>query len=122
MKKYLMWSFERGSRPYDAICAIILAFIFLTPAGFFHDRPDFMLIHKDEPVRRSKDNNGRTVYTVQINTPAFTPASAAEKAAIDRLREVVHEKFEISRTLPVYDTKGELIAFSIWIDTEVQPF
>ncbi len=122
MKKYLMWSFERGSRPYDVICAIILAFIFLTPPSFFHDRPDFMMIDRNEPVRRSKDNNGNVVYTVQIHASAFTPESAAEKEAIDRLREVVHEKFEISRTIPVYDTKGELIAFSIWIDTGVQPF
>jgi hypothetical protein len=122
MKKYLLWSFERGSRPYDAICAIILAFIFLTPQSFFHDRPDFMMVDKNEPVRRTKDDNGRIVYTVQVTTPAFTPTSAAEKAAIDRLREVVHEKFEISRTVPVYDTLGELIGFSIWIDTGVQPF
>ena len=41
MKKYLLWTFERGSRPYDVICIVILAFIFLTPHSLFHDRPDY---------------------------------------------------------------------------------
>jgi hypothetical protein len=33
------WSYERGSWQYDIICAVILVFIFLTPASWFHDRP-----------------------------------------------------------------------------------
>jgi len=122
MKKFLLWSFERGSRPYDAICLIILAFIFLTPASFFNDRPDFMRVDKKEPVRRSQDVNGNVVYTVQVHTPAFTPAATVEKAAEDRLREVIQGKFEITKAIPVYDTVGAVIAYSIWIDTGVQPF
>src|SRR5436190_1443485 len=101
MKKFLLWSFERGSRPYDAICLAILAFIFLTPPSFFNDRPDFMRVDQKEPVSRYQDNNGNTVYTVQVSTPAFTPAAAVEKAAEDRLREVIHEKFEITKAIPV---------------------
>jgi len=122
MKKYLMWSFERGSRPYDVICFVILGFIFLTPSWVFHDRPDFMRIEENEPVRRTHDDNGSVVYTVQIDKPFFGSAAGAEKAAIDRLRTVVHEKFEISHTVPVYDSRGGLVAYSIWIDTGVQPF
>ena len=122
MKKYLLWSVERGSRPYDVICFVILAFIFLTPSWAFNDRPDFMRIDRNEPVRRTTDDNRNVVFTVQVNTSLFTPAAAAEKAAIDRLREVVHEKFEVSRTVPIYDSIGALIAYSIWIDTGVPPF
>jgi len=122
MKKFLLWSFERGSRPYDVICLVILAFIFITPPSVFHDRPDFMRVDKKEPVRKSQDINGNIVYTVQVSTPAFTPAETVEKAAEDRLREVIHEKFEITRAIPVYDTTGIVVAYSIWIDTGVQPF
>jgi len=122
MKRFLLWSFERGSRPYDVICVVILAFIFLTPTSVFNDRPDYMRIDRNDPVRRTHDDTGNVVYNVQIDTPAFTPASAAEKAAIDRLRAAVHDKFEISRALPVYDSTGVVIAYAIWIDTGVQPF
>ncbi|HTV56387.1 MAG TPA: hypothetical protein VMI06_15900 [Terriglobia bacterium] len=34
-----LWSYERGSWQYDIICAVILAFIFMTPTSWFHDRP-----------------------------------------------------------------------------------
>jgi len=122
MKKYLLWSFERGSRPYDAICFAILAFIFLTPTGFFHDRPDFMRIDENEAVRRTKDDTGHIVYTVRLNTPPFVARAAAEKAAVEQLRAVVHEKFEVSRSVPIYDSKGIIVGYSLWIDTGPQPF
>lgn len=34
----LMWSYERGTIPYDIICVLILAFIFLTPRSCFQRR------------------------------------------------------------------------------------
>jgi hypothetical protein len=122
MKRFLLWTFERGSRPYDVMCLVILAFIFLTPTGVFNDRPDWMRVHRDELVRRSTDDNGNVVYTVQINTPAFASSSTTEKAAIDRLHEVIHGKFEVARAVPIYDTMGGLIAYTIWIEDKGQPF
>jgi len=115
MKRLLLWSFERGSTQYDVICAVILAFIFLVPASFFDDRPDFMRV-PTEDVQRTKDDHGNTVYTVKVNATAFMASSASEQAAVARLHEVVHTNFEISRTVPVYDRIGELVAYSIWVD------
>ena len=39
MKKLIFWDFPRGSRPYDLVVTLILAFIFLTPREFFRDQP-----------------------------------------------------------------------------------
>ncbi len=36
---FIFWAYERGSWQYDVMVALILAFIFLTPRSFFHDRP-----------------------------------------------------------------------------------
>lgn len=33
--RILIWSFERGTLPYDIICALILAFIFIVPRSCF---------------------------------------------------------------------------------------
>ena len=33
--RVLFWTYERGSWQYDVICAVILAFIFLTPSTVF---------------------------------------------------------------------------------------
>ena len=103
MKRFLLWSFERGSAQYDVICAVILAFIFLIPSSVFKDRPDFMRVPKSD-VERTRDDNGNVVYTVKVNTPVFTPASTVEKEAVARLHQLVHADFEISRTVPVYDS------------------
>ncbi len=37
LKKTLFWSYERGAWQYDALCVLILAFIFFTPNHLFHN-------------------------------------------------------------------------------------
>jgi hypothetical protein len=106
MKRFLMWSFERGSVQYDVICVVILAFIFLTPTAAFNDRPEFMRI-PDQTIRQTSDDDGRTVYTVKVNS---------EQGAIDRLQTLLGKPVTISRSEPVYDTTGVLVAYSIWIE------
>ena len=106
MKKYLLWSFERGSRPYDVICVVILAFIFITPPALFNDRPDFMRITSDLAIRRTNDDDGHPVWVVKVKT---------EQDAVDRLQTFLGEAVTVSRTEPVYDATGQLVAYSIWI-------
>jgi len=106
MKRFLLWSFERGSIQYDVICVVILAFIFLTPTSVFNDRPQYMRIPEDQLIRQTSDDDGRTVYTVKVNT---------EQAAIDRLQALLGKPITVARTEPVYDTTGSLVAYSIWI-------
>jgi hypothetical protein len=105
MKKYLLWSFERGSRPYDVLCLVILAFIFLTPNSLFHDRRDCTADPSDEPICQTQDANGQPVSVVKAKT---------EQDAVDRLKASLGEGFTISRTEPVYDDTGQLVAYSIW--------
>ena len=106
MKKYLLWSFERGSRPYDVICIVILAFILITPPSVFNDRPDFMRIASDQAIRQTNDDDGRPVWVVKVNT---------EQDAVDRLKASLGDAVTIARTEPVYDASGQLVAYSIWI-------
>src|SRR5215470_10170578 len=104
MKKYLLWSFERGSRPYDVICLVILAFIFITPPTIFNDRPEFIT---DQAIRQTNDDDGHPVFVVQVKT---------EQDAVDRLKAWLGATVTISRTEPVYDATGQLVAYSIWIE------
>jgi len=115
MKRFLLWSFERGSKPYDVICAIILAFIFLTPPSAFHDRPDFMRIFP-EVVHQTTDDNGNTVFTVKVQTPAFSTEEVNREAAEGVLKGYLGADFKVSKMQPLYDTTGALIAYSIWIE------
>ena len=107
MKRFLLWSFERGSIQYDVICVVILAFIFITPPAAFNDRPDFMRIPDDQAIRQTSDDDGHTVFTVKVNT---------EQAAVDRLKTMLGKPVTISRAEPVYDATGALVAYSIWVE------
>jgi hypothetical protein len=108
MKRFLLWSFERGSAQYDVICVVILAFIFLTPPAAFNDRPDFMRFRQDQVIRRTSDDNGQDVFTVK--------AENGYPEAIDRLKELIDGPFRVSRAEPVYSTTGVVVAYSIWIE------
>jgi len=33
--RIIVWSYDRGTLPYDVLCALILAFIFLVPRSCF---------------------------------------------------------------------------------------
>ena len=39
LKRFILWDFPRGSRQYDVMVGIILAFVFLTPRLWFRDKP-----------------------------------------------------------------------------------
>ena len=39
LKGFLLWHYERGSWQYDVMVALILVFVLLTPARYFHDHP-----------------------------------------------------------------------------------
>ena len=39
LKHFIFWEYPRGSWQYDVIVGVILAFIFLTPGGWFRDQP-----------------------------------------------------------------------------------
>jgi len=39
LKRFILWDFARATWQYDVMVGLILAFIFLTPRGFFQDQP-----------------------------------------------------------------------------------
>src|SRR5262245_19269526 len=104
MKRFLLWSFDRGSIQYDIICALILAFVRLTPRSLFHDRPEFMQVPDSQAIRQSSDDDGHQVFTVKVETSAFRAGKVAEQDAVERLKALLHEPFKVSRTEPIYDT------------------
>ena len=107
MKRFLLWSFERGSVQYDVICVVILAFIFIMPPAFFDDRPDTHPHLYDQAIRPIRDDDGRLGYKVDN--------AKTEQDAVQRLKAALGEAVIVSRTEPVYDTEGALVAYSIWV-------
>lgn len=63
LKKILFWSYERGSLPYDVMCVLILAFIFLAPNHFFQSRVSAapVIVRGAEIGPTGPDNLKRTI-------------------------------------------------------------
>ncbi|MCB9384573.1 MAG: hypothetical protein H6509_08155 [Bryobacterales bacterium] len=71
LRPTVLWSHRRGSWQYDVICALILAFIFLTPRTFFGDQPRTPVAAEIEPLG---DDPSTLVFVVDAAVIDETPA------------------------------------------------
>ncbi len=102
-KRFILWDYPRGSRPYDVIVAIILAFIFLTPRGWFRDQPRVPSIV--EVPSESRAPSFHVSPEVLANVP--------ENQRIARLTQILRQRpgnqnIVITRVEPILDSEGEL--------------
>ena len=121
MRKWIFWSFERGSFQYDVLCGLILIAMFSIPPTLFNDRPDYMRLGGDDPIQSNRDDDGDMVYTVKVNVAFGADKGEVEKAARGRLRTFLDaddavDVFEVDRVEPVYNIRGGLAAYSFWVE------
>jgi len=118
MKRFLLWSFDRGSIQYDVICALILAFIFLIPSSRFNDRPSYMRVSTSDPDVRKSLENGIDVYTVKLPEATFWNDEEHRKIAVKELQAYLKFPVEPNNIKPIYKTTGMTIAYAIWVDEQ----
>jgi hypothetical protein len=116
MKRFLLWTFERGSLQYDVMCGLILAFLFLVPRSAFRDQPEFMQV-SEEAIHETIDKNGNPILTVKLETPVFFdgdhPRQAAKRAVEQFLGRPVQGD---PRMQPIHDWTGHLVAYAVWVE------
>src|SRR5438128_11251934 len=92
LKRFILWDYSRGSRQYDVMVIIILAFVFLTPRAWFRDQPRVPRANK---IAMLPDEHGSMTYWVHpelLNrvpdnhrlanlSPLPTPANARRQPA-----------------------------------------
>jgi len=116
MKRFLLWSFDRGSVQYDVICGAILAFIFLVPSTSFNDRPMYMRVDSSDPEIKATAENGITVYTVKLKSAAVWDDKPHQQRALKSLEESLGTPIDQYRMKPIYTTVGMTIAYAIWVE------
>jgi hypothetical protein len=67
-------------------------------------------------VHQTTDDNGNTVFTVKVETPAFSTEDVNREAARGVLKQTLGSDFTVSKMQPLYDTTGALTAYAIWIE------
>ncbi|HTS27759.1 MAG TPA: hypothetical protein VMH81_17915 [Bryobacteraceae bacterium] len=106
LKRFILWDYPRGSRPYDVMVGIILAFIFLTPREWFHDQPR---IPKASSIAMLPAEKGSTPFFVDAELLKNT----AENQRVARLSELLQKRtgnrrLQVIRVEPILDSEGEL--------------
>ncbi len=103
LKRFILWDFPRGSRQYDVMVGIILAFIFLTPRVWFRDQP-----RVPHASRISAD-----VYAVDPELLLGVPEAQRPAKAAQIVKNLPGSRnVEITRVEPILDSEGEIKGFN----------
>lgn len=109
LRPAVFWEFRRGSWQYDVIVALILAFIFLTPAAVFNDRAS-------EPVVQEVEHQASDARVFWIDPGALDRADP--DGATERLQQLLAshsgESLRIVSTEPARDAAGNVQAYLVF--------
>src|ERR1700728_2535161 len=114
----IVWSFERGSWPYDLMVIAIVLFVLLTPRSLFHDQPQTTAEASSDVQLLSEDNAAQS-RTYRLNATMLQPQKRAkdptpelERETHDILSRTVGEleerTFQVKRIDPVRAGEGSI--------------
>lgn len=108
----LFWTYERGTWQYDIMVALILAFIFLTPRDWFHDRP----VPPPTDVVLISSSPHQKVYELRASLIEAKAEETLEKAAQRVLRRYTGKPVQITKIKPELDSRGQVVSYAVWVE------
>jgi hypothetical protein len=112
---FVWWSYDRGSIQYDIMVTLIVLFLFLAPLKInFKDKPIERTPHPTRVVLIPDVDSG---YIYQIDAVGVTGKDEGNvRAYLQRVIEPIAGEVEILRYEPVYDKKGHVVAYKVWLE------
>lgn len=102
IKPLILWNYGRTTRQYEIICALCIAFIFLTPPSWFPGKERTV-----SPV----DNQ---VVTKLIISPEIFSSAASDNAKLEIVRQLSgNQNVQNFESREQRDQNGKLIAYEI---------
>ena len=118
----ILWSYNRGTFPYDIMCAAILLFVFLTPGSVFHDQtapiPTPAAPVGLQDISYTQVEQGQWVFFVstRLIPPGREDASLTHAARV-RIEKIVNKPFVVADVKPVVGGNGVTVGHSVWLST-----
>ena len=109
----LFWTYERGTWQYDIMVALILLFIFLTPRGWFHDKPVSPLPAAD--IVLLLNDPAQKVYQLRATLLNAKPPETVERSAQRVLEIHTGKSIAIVRVEPAKDSRGQVVSYAVWV-------
>jgi len=121
--RVLFWSYERGSWPYDVMVLAIIAFVLLTPRGWFHDQPSSGALPGAD-VELVSENEAAHTKTYRIDAQLLAPSKRKskptpelERETHDILGKTVEElkghTFQVKRIDPIQSDDGAVLYYDV---------
>jgi hypothetical protein len=118
IKRAVFWAYERGSWQYDVIVVVILGFIFLTPASWFHDRPRLQLtdLRHVQGIVEVTHSKGTWVYQLDARlVDSLQPLSPLE-ATRQLLQRRVPLPFIIKSLKPISGKNDVILGYTVEVE------
>lgn len=115
LARSIFWVYERGSWQYDIICAVIVAFMFLTPRSVFNDRPTLQLSDLRHfqgviEVGRAKDG---WHYLIDSRLVESLGSEKPEDAVHEILQRRIRKPFTIKSVEPTRDNNNVVLGYAV---------
>ena len=111
IKKLFFWGYARNTWQYDVLCALILAFIFLTPQNWFDTGSGMKNWPNGEPTRTAehqKSSASKVILSVADS------AQMTQNEIENRVRELTgRTDAEVLSVQPKRDGSGKIVAFEV---------
>lgn len=118
----ILWSYNRGTFPYDIMCAAILLFVFLTPGSVFHDQPAPTPAPAGpvgpQDISYTQVEQGKWVFFVsaRLISPGQDETRLTHTART-RIEKIVNKPYVVADIKPVVGGDGQTIGHSVWLNT-----
>ena len=113
IKKLFFWGYARNTWQYDVLCALILAFIFLTPQSWFDTGAAMRNWSHGEPAQGAEHQKpfaSKVILSVADNLPAQMAQSEIE----NRVRTITgRNEIEVLSVRPMADESGKIVAYEV---------
>jgi hypothetical protein len=113
IKKLFFWGYARNTWQYDVLCALILAFIFLTPQSWFDTRSALKSHPGSEPAQvagHQKPVASKIILSVADNFPA----QMAQNEIENRVRTLTgRADTQVLNIEPRRDASGKIVAYEV---------
>jgi hypothetical protein len=120
LKRYVFWTYERGSFHYDVMVTLILLFLFISPHLIdYKDKPVMVVPpHASEVLVREQGSSGteaRFVYEIRVEDLHGATTDAELRAAILNVVEPIAGDVTLAKYAPIADSKGHTVAYAATI-------
>lgn len=113
IKKLFFWGYARNTWQYDVLCALILAFIFLTPQSWFEGGTSLKSRLNSEPTAGAEHQKPVASKVILSIADKF-PAQMAQNEIENRVRTATgRADTKVLNVEPKLDSSGKIVAYEV---------